>query len=272
MTAVQAIAFGLVQGLGEFLPISSSAHLIVLPWAMGWEDPGLAFDVMLHMGTLAALLVYFAGDLGRLGLALLRSVVERRIGADPDRRLAWLVIVGSLPGGAIGFVLEKAAESALRSKVIVGVAIIAMGVVLFLADRYAPRRRKLGDLRWTDALLIGLAQAAAMVPGVSRSGSTITAGRLLGLDRDAAARFSFLLAVPITAGAGLLKVPKLVKAGGVDGMVILGTVVAGVSGFVAIGWLLRLVKTRSYLPFVVYRVIFGAAVLAAIFSGARPAY
>lgn len=267
----QAIAYGLVQGLGEFLPISSSAHLAVLPWAAGWQDPGLAFDVALHMGTLIALLVYFRRELWRYGRALLLSVRELRVGDDPDRRLAWLVLIGSLPGGAIGVLLEKAAEDELRSKALIAAAMIVMGLGLFAADTLFAQRRKLGAVTLRDALVIGLAQACAIVPGVSRSGSTIAAGRVLGLDRDAAARFSFLLALPITAGAGLLKVPKLVHAGGLDAAVAVGVVVSGVSGYVAIDLLLKLVRTRSYLPFVVYRVLFGLAVLGAIAAHLRGA-
>jgi undecaprenyl-diphosphatase len=269
MTLLQAIAYGLTQGLGEFLPISSSGHLVVLPWAAGWPDPGLAFDVALHLGTLLALLVYFRNDLWRLARAFALSVGERKIAGDPDRRLAWLVVLGSIPGAAIGMALEHAAEERFRSPALIAVAMMAMGVVLWLADALARRARPLtgeGGLGLRDALIVGLAQACAIVPGVSRSGSTITAARLCGLSREAAARFSFLLAAPIVAGAGLLKVPKLVKEGGFSTTVGIGIAVSAVAGYVAIEVLLRLVRTRSYLPFAIYRVAFGIGVLALYFS------
>src|SRR5579871_1328558 len=263
MTLFQALALGTVQGAGEFLPISSSAHLIALPWAMRWDDPGLAFDVALHLGTLVALVVYFRADLWRLARALVLSVVERRIGDDRERRLAWLVAVGSLPGAAIGYALEHAAEEKFRDNLAaIAATMIAMGILLWLVDAFVSAKRPIADLGWRDALLIGLAQAAAIVPGVSRSGSTITVGRALGLDREASARFSFLLAAPIILGAGLLKVPKLVKAGGLDAMVLISTLAAAIVGYAAIGILLRFLRTRSYLPFAVYRVAFGVATIA----------
>lgn len=270
LTIWRAVAFGLVQGLGEFLPISSSAHLVVLPWAAGWKDPGLAFDVALHLGTLVALLAFFWRDLWRLGEAFVRSVVERRVGEDMERRLAWMVLAASVPGAVIGVLLERRAEDAFRAKWLVAAAMITMGLVLYLADYFAAQRRNLERITLRDALFIGVAQAMAIVPGVSRSGSTIAAGRTLGLDREAAARFSFFLAIPITAGAGLLKVPKLVRAGGLDTPLVVGMVVAGISGYLAIGVLLRLVRTRSYLPFVLYRMAFGALVLALLVMGLRP--
>jgi undecaprenyl-diphosphatase len=269
LTIWRAVAFGLVQGLGEFLPISSSAHLVILPWAAGWKDPGLAFDVALHLGTLVALLAFFWRDLWRLGEAFVRSVIERRVGEDMERRLAWLVLAASVPGALFGVLLERRAEDAFRAKWLVAAAMITMGLVLYLADYYAAQRRNMERITLRDALFIGVAQAMAIVPGVSRSGSTIAAGRTLGLDREAAARFSFFLAIPITAGAGLLKVPKLIRAGGLDMPLVVGTVVAGISGYLAIGVLLRLVRTRSYLPFVLYRIAFGALVLALLFAGLR---
>ena len=266
MTLLQAIAFGLVQGLGEFLPISSSAHLTILPWAAGWQDPGLAADVALHLGTLIALLVYFRADLVRLAIGFFRSLTTRRIDDDPDAKLAWLVILGSIPGAILGFLLEHKAEEAFRAPWLIACTMIGLGLLLEVADRFSPRTRLIGAITFRDALLIGLAQACAIVPGVSRSGSTITCGRFLGLDREAAARFSFLLAAPIVAGAGLIKIPKLVKEGGLDLAMVLAIIVAGITGYLAIGILLRFVRTRSYLPFVIYRLVFGAAVLALYFT------
>lgn len=269
LTIWRAVAFGLVQGLGEFLPISSSAHLVILPWAAGWRDPGLAFDVALHLGTLVALLAFFWRDLWRLAQAFIRSVIERRVGEDMERRLAWLVLVASVPGAVIGVLLEQRAEEAFRAKWLVAAAMITMGLVLYLADYFAAQRRAMDRVTLRDALCIGVAQAMAIVPGVSRSGSTIAMGRTLGLDRAAAARFSFFLAIPITAGAGLLKAPKLIRTGGLDLPLLVGMVVAGISGYLAIGVLLRLVRTRSYLPFVLYRIAFGALVLALLVTGFR---
>jgi len=270
MTTLQAIAFGLVQGLGEFLPISSSAHLVLLPWAAGWNDPGLAVDVALHVGTLVALLVYFRSDLLRLGRALLASVSERRIGDDPDRKLAWLVAIGSVPGALVGAALEHKAEDAFRSPPLIAATLITLGLVLYLVDRAAKRTRALGSLTLRDALLVGCAQATAIVPGISRSGSTITMARLLGFDREAAARFSFLLAIPITTGAALLKLVvkhrQFSEAGGVSAPVLLAVVVAGISGYFAIAVLLRFVRTSSYMPFAIYRFLVGGGVLALYLS------
>lgn len=295
MTVLQAIAFGLVQGLGEFLPISSSAHLTILPWAAGWPDPGLATDVALHLGTLIALLVYFRADLLRLARAFAASLIAPAAAvSDPpasrpgffrtgpgrpvfrffqrrftdenlDARLAWLVIVGSLPGALIGYLLEHRAEESFRAPWLIAITMIVMGLVLFVTDRLGRENRSVGSLRVRDAITIGLAQAFAIIPGVSRSGATISTARALGLDREAAARFSFYLAIPIVAGAALLKVPKLIKEGGLTPTLTLAIVVAGLSGYLAIDVLLRFVRTNSYLPFVVYRVLFGVGVLALFF-------
>lgn len=271
MGPLEAVSYGLVQGLGEFLPISSSAHLVVLPWAAGWEDPGLAFDVALHLGTLVALLVYFRSDIWRLARAFVSSLMAGRLPADPDGRLAGLVLIASIPGALAGLAFEHAAEESFRVKGLVALMMIVMGLALWVADRWVVPRQRLDGLTWKQAILVGVAQAAAIVPGVSRSGSTIAAARALGFDREASARFSFLLAIPIVAGAGALQLPKLFNSGGLDASLLLGLAVSALSGYVAIDMLLRLVKTRSYLPFVVYRLAFGAAVWAAIWSGLRPA-
>lgn len=255
-----AFVLGLVQGIGEFLPISSSAHLAIFPWLVGWQDPGLAFDVALHVGTLVAVLIYFRQDLSRFVVAGLRSIVERKIGDDPDRKMAWFLVVGSVPGAVLGLLLEKRAESAFRHPLLIATSMLTMGIVLFLVDTYARRQRVIEELRWRDALLIGLAQGCAIVPGVSRSGSTITAGRLLTFDRASAARFSFLLSIPITAGAALVKVPKMLAAGAALPPVLVGMLTAFVSGYLALDLLLRWVKTQSFLPFVLYRVGFAIVV------------
>lgn len=275
MTIGESIVYGLVQGLGEFLPISSSAHLTLLPWvakrlgASGWDDPGLAVDVALHVGTLVALVVYFRDDLARYARAFVASLRERAIGADLDRRLAWLVVLGSVPGALIGAALQHKAETLFRAPWLIASAMLVLGLVLYAADRLA-HDRPLTSLTARDALYIGLAQAGAIIPGVSRSGSTITAARFLGLDREAAARFSFLLSLPIIAGAAVLELvvkhEQFAAAGGLTPPVFVAVAVAGLSGYVVIGLLLRFVRTRSYLPFVVYRVLFGLSVLALAFA------
>jgi undecaprenyl-diphosphatase len=262
MTMFQAMVYGLVQGLGEFLPISSSAHLTLLPWVAGWEDPGLAFDVALHLGTLIALLVYFRRDLTRIARAFVTATIEGRLASDPDARIGWMVLLGSIPGAVLGVLLEHKAEDAFRTPLLIAATMTGLGLVLYLVDALAARARRFYDLRPVDALLIGLAQACAIVPGVSRSGSTITMARALKLDREAAARFSFLLAAPIVLGAALVKVPKLIHATGFTPELGLAIAVSAASGYLAIEVLLRYVRTRSYLPFVLYRVAFGAGVVA----------
>ncbi len=266
MSILEAIVYGIVQGLGEFLPISSSAHLTILPWLLGWEDPGLAFDVALHVGTLLSLLIYFRADLVRLISAALASVKERRIGDDPERKLAWMVVIGSVPGAAIGFLLEKRAEEAFRAPWIIATAMLVMGILLFIVDRSAKQSRTIETMGFGDAVLIGLSQAMAIVPGVSRSGATITAARGMSLDRQAAARFSFLLAIPIVAGAALLKVPKLLHSHDPKLPLLIGIVTAAVSGYLALDVLLKWVRTRSYLPFVIYRVLFAVGVFSLFYA------
>ncbi len=262
MTFFQAITLGLVQGLGEFLPISSSAHLKVLRWLAGWQIAHeQAVDVALHLGTLAAVLIYFRSDLVRLAQALVHSVSERRIGDDPQRRLAWWLLIGTVPAGLAGLAFEHQAEASFGTPLIIAWAMILLGLGLYFADQFGPQRRNLDGLTLRDALLIGAAQACAIVPGVSRSGGTITAGRLLGFDRSASARFSFLLATPLIAGAGLKKIPELLHDGGIDAPLLVAMGVSGLTGYLAIGGLLRLIRTRSYLLFTFYRVLFGIGLL-----------
>jgi len=256
MTALRAALLGILQGLGEFLPISSSGHLIVVPYLMGWPDSGLAFDVALHLGTLAAVGFAFWRDWLRLLSGGWRGLRSGRPLADPDARLLVYLALASVPGALAGLLLDDWAETVFRSPALVALMMAAMGVVLWLADRRAggPQGGEVVSLR--DALLIGLAQALAIVPGTSRSGATISMALFLGHRREAAARFSFLLALPITAGAALVKVPDLVKGGADLGPVLVGMLTAAVSGFLAIRLLLRLVRTRTYAPFVVYRLAF----------------
>jgi len=213
MTVFQALVLGVLQGLAEFLPISSSAHLALAPWAFGWPEPGLAVDVALHVGTLAAVLVYFRDEWIRLIVAAGEIVRTQRIQTPEQRRVIYL-IVATIPGGLAGVALNDYAESTFRSPLLIGSALAAMGVLLWLVDKVRPANRPLEAIRWSDAILVGIAQAFAILPGVSRSGATITAGRALQLDRESAATFSFLMSMPIIAAAAIFKVPHLLHSGG----------------------------------------------------------
>ena len=263
MNVFHALVLGIVQGLAEFLPISSSAHLSLVPYVFGWEDPGLAFDVALHLGTLAAVLWYFRAEWLRLVKAGFDIVRTQRVSGDEQWRAVFIVIA-TIPGAIGGLLLEKYAETVFRAPALTAVALIVMGGMLWAADRFAPQTRPLNALRWTDALWIGIAQVFALIPGVSRSGSTMTAGRALGLDRTAAATFSFLMSMPITAAAAVLKVPEAVREG-ITLPIVVGILASAVSGWLAISVLLRYVSTRSFGVFAAYRLALGLAVLALIY-------
>lgn len=263
MTVFHALVLGIVQGLAEFLPISSSAHLSLVPFVFGWEDPGLAFDVALHLGTLAAVLWYFRQEwvnLSRAGFAILRT---QRISGDEQWRAVYIVIA-TIPGAIGGLLLEKYAESIFRAPALTAAMLIVMGTMLWAADKYARQDRPLSAIRWTDALLIGIAQVFALIPGVSRSGSTMTAGRALGFDRTSAATFSFLMSMPITAAAAVLKVPEALREG-ITTPILVGILASGISGWLAISVLLRYVSKNSFGIFAAYRWILGLAVLALVF-------
>ena len=260
MTVFQATVLGILQGLAEFLPISSSAHLTLAPWVFGWNDPGLAFDVALHFGTLLAILWYFRREWADLLRAFFDVLATRRVDNELKRR-SLLLVVATIPGGIAGLAFEKQAESTFRSPVLIAAALIVLGIVLWLVDRMVRDDRHLTDIGWRDALLIGIAQMFAIIPGVSRSGSTITGGRALGYSREDAAVFSFLMSMPIIAAAAILKVPAAVRAEGFSAPLIAGVAASAVSGWLAIGFLLRFVKSRSYGAFAVYRVVLGAAML-----------
>ncbi|MDQ3327799.1 MAG: undecaprenyl-diphosphate phosphatase [Chloroflexota bacterium] len=262
----RAAVLGIVQGLGEFLPISSSAHLIIVPWLFRWDTPGSflnsqTYDVALHMGTLLALLGFFWRD----WLSLVRHAHQPR---SEQGRLLWLLVVASVPGAAIGFVLDRIAEDYFRDKyLIIAAALVVMGVVLYVVDGRAQSDDGIGQISWRKALLIGFAQTLAFVPGVSRSGSTMTMGRALGLSRETAARFAFLMATPITAGAGLLKFGDLELAALGYASFWLGIGVSFVVGLLAIGFLLSYLKRNSFLPFVMYRIALGAIIATAYVAG-----
>ncbi|MBL8962031.1 MAG: undecaprenyl-diphosphate phosphatase [Gemmatimonadetes bacterium] len=259
MTVWQALVLGLVQGLAEFLPISSSAHLALVPWLMGWQDPGLAFDVALHLGTLVALAWYFRQEWGALTMAGLRVLRRRRVEDEAERR-AMFVLLATIPAGIAGLALGDLAEHTLRHPVSIAIALIVLGTLLWWADRSIRSARPLKAMTWRDAGLVGLAQACALIPGVSRSGSTITAARALGFDRSSAATFSFLLSFPITLAAVVHKAPEAM-VGGVTAPLVVGVLAAGVSSGVAIAVLLRYVSKRSYGVFAAYRWVAGVLVL-----------
>ncbi len=270
---LQAIVQGMVQGLTEFLPISSSAHLILLPRLMGWDDPFLTsaeFDVMLHLGTLAALLAYFWRDLVRLGLAWLASILERRLAHDPDRRLAWLLVLTVIPAALVGALFEDFFDETFREALLVIPLLLVVGAgMLAFGERYGRRDRGLERLRVRDALVIGLAQALALFPGISRSGVTIAAGLVLGLEREAAARFAFLMGIPIIAGAGLWKLRVIVsgETSAFEPMVLAaGMAASALAGLAAIAFLLRFLRTRSTGIFIVYRLLFAAVAAVLIIS------
>jgi undecaprenyl-diphosphatase len=265
VTVLQALVLGVLQGLAEFLPISSSAHLTLVPWLLHWRDPGLAFDVALHFGTLLAVLWYFRAQWAALVGAAVNIVAHRRVETEEERRVLYL-IVATIPGAIAGLALEKYAESAFRDPRLVATVLIIMGVVLWWVDKWAAQDRPLQSMRWSDAILIGLAQMFAIIPGVSRSGSTITAGRALRLTREGAAVFSFLMSMPIIAAASLLKLPHVLKTEGLDAPLVVGVVASALSGWLAISVLLRFVVRRSYGVFAIYRVVVGLIVLAIAFG------
>ena len=260
MTVFQALVLGILQGLSEFLPISSSAHLALAPWIFHWPDPGLAFDVALHFGTLVAVLWYFRAEWVALIIAAKDIVVRRRIETERERRVLYLVIA-TIPGAIAGLALEKQAESSFRDPKLIATALIVMGLVLWAVDRFAACHRSLGQMRWTDALLTGVAQMFAIIPGVSRSGATISAGRALRFTREDAAVFSFLMSMPIIAAAAVLKMPQALREQGLSAPMIVGVLASAISGWLAITVLLRVVTRHSYGIFAVYRIILGAAVL-----------
>lgn len=264
---VQAIVLGIVQGLTEFLPISSSGHLIIVPAVLGWHDAfidSLAFSVMLHLGTLIALLIYFGRDWLCLLSAVGRMIGTRSLTGDADRRLAVLLAITTIPGAIVGVVLNDFIEREVRAVGLVAVMLVVGAGILWLADRWGSQRRSMEDLTPAAAFGIGIAQAAALVPGISRSGISIAGGRLAGLDRESAARFSFLMSGPIIGGAVLFEARKLLSPdAGLSGhadLLVAGVVAAFVSGMLAIHFLLGYVRRRSLNLFVAYRLVLAAAV------------
>ena len=258
METVQAVILALVQGFTEFLPISSSAHLILVPRLLGWEDQGLAFDVAVHVGTLVAVVTYFRHELAHMSAAWLRSPGGRDMNADA--RLAWYVVLGTVPAIVAGLLLHDVIETQLRSPYVIAWATVIFGLVLWWSDRYGRHRRDEYTLRIVDVLLIGCAQALALIPGTSRSGITMTAGLALGLTRTASARFSFLLSIPVIMVAGTYEAFKLSEQAGPVAwdVLLVGTVVSTASAWLCIHFFLKLVERIGMLPFVIYRLLLGA--------------
>jgi undecaprenyl-diphosphatase len=263
LTVLQAIVLGALQGLAEFLPISSSAHLALTPWILGWESPGLAFDVALHVGTLAAVLWFFRSQWVALARAGWRIARTRRIDTEEERRVLFLVIA-TIPGGIGGLLLADYAETVFRTPALIATTLIVMGVILWAVDRYSPHAVTMSQMRWTHALIFGLAQVFALVPGVSRSGSTMTAGRAMGFHRESAAVFAFLMSMPITAAAALYEVPRAIAAGGLGAPLVAGIIASALSGWLAISVLLRYVARHGFGVFAVYRIALGLGVLALV--------
>jgi undecaprenyl-diphosphatase len=267
---IQALVMGLVQGLTEFLPVSSSGHLIIVPALLGWDDAfitSLAFSVMLHLGTLAALLLYFRRDWTRLVPAGLAALRYRSFAEDPDRRLAWLIALATMPALAAGFFLNDFIERQFRQLGLVALMLVVGGAILWLAERRGPRNRSIPGLTFPIALAIGAAQALALIPGMSRSGISISAGLFAGLDRESAARFSFLMATPITALAGMYEARKLIAGEGsvvaAPAPLAVGMVAAFIAGLLAIHGLLRFLRSNPTHVFVIYRILLAAIVVVA---------
>lgn len=257
MTLLQAIVYGVIQGLTEYLPVSSSAHLVLLPVFTGWKDPGLAFDVGLHWGTLVAVLAYFRKDVIKLVMGFAGYLGGHR---EYQNRLPAYLVLATVPGALLGLMFEKQAETIFRSPWILAFTLTGMGLLLLYSDRHGSKSLSLADLTWKTAIMIGLSQGLAIVPGVSRSGITITTALLVGFERADAVRFSFLLSMPIIFGAGLLKADYLLQSAG-DPIIWIALCASAVSGFAAIKILIGYVRTRSFLPFVVYRILLAAVIV-----------
>jgi undecaprenyl-diphosphatase len=276
MEILEAIVIGIVQGLTEFLPVSSSAHLIILPRILGWDDSlinSAEFVVMLHMGTLAALLAYFWRDVIDLLRAAWAALRERSVAGDPQRKLAVVLLLSVIPAALIGFLLEDWVDTFFRESILVVPVILAVGAgILWLAERVGTRERGLDRAQFADGIVIGLAQAMALIPGISRSGVTLAAGLFRGLEREAAARFAFLMGIPIIAGAGLWKVRSIATGGAGDvdlAVLAAGVIAAALSGFLAISLLLRYLRTHSLGIFIAYRLVAAAVFMVLLIASGQ---
>jgi undecaprenyl-diphosphatase len=266
--AFQAIVLGIVQGLTEFLPISSTAHLRIVPAFAGWEDPGSAFTAVVQLGTMAAVLLYFRTDLWRIATTWFRSLREPELRSSLDARMGWYIGLGTIPIGVFGLLFSNQIEDGARDLYLIGCALIVMGLVLLYAEHVATRNRDLGEITRKDAALMGFAQALALIPGVSRSGATITAGLFAGFDRESAARYSFLLSIPAVVLSGLFEMRKIGDPGGAGfAPTLIATVLAFIVGYASIAWMLRWLTSHSTVVFVIYRVGLGALVIALTAAG-----
>jgi undecaprenyl-diphosphatase len=269
VSALHAIVLGVVQGLTEFLPISSTAHLRIVPAFLAWPDPGAAFTAVVQLGTMAAVLLYFRDDLWRILRTWLASLRHPELRGELAARMGWYIGLGTVPIAIFGFIFRDQIESGGRNLYVIGTTLIVLGLVLLWADRVGRRERVLPQIQARDATVIGLAQAGALVPGVSRSGATISAGLFRGFDRESAARYSFLLSVPAVVLSGLFEARKIGETGGPGAApAIIATLLAFVVGYASIAWLLRYLVRHSTAIFVAYRVVLGAVVLALTGAGA----
>jgi undecaprenyl-diphosphatase len=281
MSWFESLILGLVQGLTEFLPVSSSAHLRLTAAFSGWEDPGAAFTAITQIGTETAVLIYFRKDIGRILSAWTRSLTNKEMRRDQDARMGWLVIVGSIPIGVLGVTLKDQIEGPFRDLRLTAAMLIGMGIVLGVADRLAARdesggrhrvakrRKELGDLTVKDGLIYGVCQAMALIPGVSRSGATISGGLFMGYRREAAARYSFLLAIPAVLASGLFELKDAAEGGHVSwGPTLFATVIAFAVGYAVIAWFMKFISTKSFMPFVWYRIALGVVIIVLVATGA----
>jgi undecaprenyl-diphosphatase len=262
MDIFQSLVLGIVQGLGEFLPISSTAHLVLVPYFFNWPDPGLSFDVALHVGTLLAVVAFFWRD----WLNIFKSASNEYLNTNFETKNAiykpntlWFLIVASIPGAFFGFLLESQAEQAFRNPLLIAFMLGVVGLILYLFDKYAVHSKDMKNMGLTDSVIIGLSQAIAIIPGVSRSGATMIAGLARGLSREQTARFSFLLSTPIIFGAAILKVPRLLEAG-ITLSIFLGILASAISGYFAIKYMLRFIQKVGYAPFFWYRLALAAII------------
>ena len=264
MSWFESFILGVVQGLTEFLPVSSTAHLRIIPHFLGWEDPGIAVSAVIQLGTLLAVFAYFAGDIRRLVLAALLGLRHRNLNHSPDCRMAWAIVPGTVPIAVLGLGFKDFLETGARSLQLIAVALIVLALALLLSERTGSRRRTMAELGFWQIQFVGLCQALALIPGCSRSGSTIMGGLFIGLRREEAARFSFLLGLPAIGASGLLELIELLQGGlGGSGLVNLGVAVlaAAVSGYWSIGFLLRFMSRHGTYAFIVYRILLGALIL-----------
>jgi undecaprenyl-diphosphatase len=268
VSIAEAIVLGLVQGLTEFLPISSSGHLRIVPAVFGWEDPGAGFTAVIQLGTMAAVLLYFRADIWRIATTWVRELGRPWSQISSDAKLGWIIVAGTIPISIIGFTFSDQIESGARDLYLIGSALILFSFVMLAAERYASNKREIEEAKVSDGVAIGFAQALALIPGISRSGATISAGLLAGFDRTAAARFSFLLSIPAVVLSGLFELKEI---GGEDGAsvgaTVVATIAAFISGYAAIAWLLRYLATHTLTIFVIYRIPLGIAVIALAATG-----